>query len=169
MLGVADFVERLPAGASASQCLILLPAPTMLPQRLLCELKGAGVRFSLLAEPPRVMVELARRHGGAVIVCEPAQIRESDCLIEAVTTYHPEVPCWRYSALESRLSPWVPMDRPQRPPRYDGDWPSTYGDMFEGHGGSASELIAEIPEDPHEPHGPARQPRADRPGPGEEP
>ena len=134
----------------------------MLPRRLLRELKFAGVQFTLLAEPPRVMVELARQEVDAVIVCEPAQIRDLDRLIDAVTMYYPEVPCWRYSATESRLSPWMPLERRYHPRPHEGDdspWPA--GVEYDEPGlDDASPTIAEIPEwpaSPLEPPPPAGQ------------
>lgn len=156
MMGVAQFVARLAGSCRAPHSLVLLPAATMLPRRLLRELKLAGVQFTLLADPPRVMVELARQEVDAVIVCEPAQIRDLDRLIEAVTMYYPEVPCWRYSAIESRLTPWMPMERRYHAHRHEGDdthWPAAveYDEPGLDH---ASPTIAEIPEWPAPPYQP---------------
>ena len=66
------------------------------PPPLLTRLTGRGVAVTPVDRADQVMVELARRDVGVVIVCLPQSREGAAELVEAVQRYYPRVALWQY-------------------------------------------------------------------------
>jgi len=85
----------------ARRCVVWVSPGNSAPADLLGGLSRRGVAVAVVAEPARVMVELARQATGALIVVEPGSQPYLGELIRAVKTYYPKTARWCYQASQA--------------------------------------------------------------------
>lgn len=82
----------------ARRCVVWVPCGHVAPADLLGGLSRRDVSLTIVTEPARVMVELARQTTGVLIVVEPGGQPSLHELIRAVKTYYPRTVRWCYQA-----------------------------------------------------------------------
>lgn len=88
---------------AGTRCVIFSGRGLVLPARLLEGLSQRGLRVTVVADAPSVMVELA--NGSRVLIIhEPTMVRHLDELLGAVHRYYNSVACWRFDSLPTGQS-----------------------------------------------------------------
>ena len=90
--GAARTAESRPR---VRRCLVWLTQENSSPL-VLARLAGRGVKLGVAGGAAEVMVELARRDVGVLIICEPQPISQLNELLIAVQRYYPTLVLWRY-------------------------------------------------------------------------
>lgn len=90
-------------GHAGMRCVILSGRGLVLPARLVEGLSQRGLRVTVVADAPSVMLELANGCG-VLIIHEPTMVRHLDELLGAVHRYYKGVACWRFDSLPTGQS-----------------------------------------------------------------
>lgn len=113
-----DAPTSLPSGRAA-RCLILAAGGHPAPEALTDGLQRRQATCRVVQDMARVMVELARCPGQALIVIEPQTLPQADQLIAAVQRYHPRTALWQYTG---QPQPTLRSLQPEKaPPAAPGD------------------------------------------------